>query len=117
MAKIEFPNGFGEALASRGGPEFEAWLSSVGISLPSGVSGADLLHTVIQARSQNLSDEEAEFLVKGQQFALAPIVEIFRTLETELPGGMADPSFKDLLFVRVKAWAATKRHPGGAASA
>jgi hypothetical protein len=117
MAKIDFPNGFGEAKASRGGPELEAWLSSVGISLPSGISGADLLHTVIQARSQNLSDEEAEFIAKGQQFALWAIVDILRTLETELPGGMADPSFKDLLLLRVKAWAATKRHPGGAASA
>ena len=117
MATIEFPENAGEALASTAGPEFEARLRAAGIALPEGTSGADILRAVLQGRLQNLSEEESAFFTKGQQFGLSPIMEICRALQTELPGGTADPAFRELLLHRVKAWAATKRHPGEAASA
>ena len=113
LEPIDLPKDFADSVAARSGPEFEAHLRAAGLSLPAGVSAADLLRAVFEARFQTLGGEEAAFLARGQQLGLSPIVAILRALEAELPEGAADPSFKDLLLERVKAWAAIKRHPGG----
>ncbi len=117
MPTIDSPSDFGDSVATKGGPELEGRLRAAGVFLPTGVSGADLLRAVFQGMFQDPSEHRSAVLATGLQFGLTPIMEIIRTLEDELPGGMSDARFNDALLHKVRVWAATKRNPGEAASA
>ena len=106
-------------MAARWGPAFEAHLRASGIDLPPGTRGADIIFAIHEGWLTNLTEDEQEFFSKGVSLGLGPVADIIRSLATELADGTADKGFREQLLKRVKAWAATKRHPGigGAASA
>ena len=76
--------------------EVEAAYRKQGIALPEGMTGETMVVTMLEQMRQEASNPE-------WQARLKRIDEISHELATELPGGIDDPQFADLLSARFRA--------------
>ena len=101
MLDAQKPDPRVEQFVRQAGSELETSLREAGATLPSGVTGEQLVRSAVGDMQRELLSDATNERVKLWR----PHVDrIIRELEAELPGGRSNPEFQTTMVARISQW-------------